>query len=331
MVNAKVIARYFCRTTTLTDYDTMKNKIITYTLGAAFIFASANAEIILTDDLSAYGYIDVAYSDSDGVDDNGDKIDLSGGAAEFELGFSFTPADSMWSAVAEISYDNDASTDNAEFETVTITYAASDELSFTVGNILSYQGFETFDATGLYQFSYQGRGPVYSAAYANGGSADYVTDDYALGAWIGETDGDASLEFLAAYTGIEGLTVKAIYADDPGYETINVWASYDYNAFTFAVEYTDTDDMLDGDETGTGLEAAMALVYYSFGDAGLTLRYSEVEYDGGAVVEDYTKFTISPSYAFSDNVFGLIEVSLVDDDGQADETTEFAAELIYSF
>ena len=303
----------------------MKNYIISLIAGAALFASSASAEIVLTDDLSAYGYIDVAYTDAD----NG--TDLTGGAAEFELGFSFAPVDSAWSAVAEISYDNDATTQNAEFETVTISYVASDELSFTVGNILSYQGFETFDATGLYQYSYQGRRAVYSAAYANGGSADYATDDYALGAWIGESGGDASLEFLAAYTGIDGLTVKAIYADDPTYETVNFWASYDYNAFTFAVEYTDTDDMLDGDETGSGLEATMALVYYSFGDAGLTLRYSDVEYDTGTVVEDYSKFTISPSYAFSDNVFGLIEVSFVDDDAAIDETTEFAAELIYSF
>lgn len=312
-----------------TNYKTklhiMKNYIISLIAGAALFASSASAEIVLTDDLSAYGYIDVAYTDVD------DGTDLTGGAAEFELGFSFAPVDSAWSAVAEISYDNDATTQNAEFETVTISYVASDELSFTVGNILSYQGFETFDATGLYQYSYQGRGPVYSAAYANGGCADYATDDYALGAWIGESGGDASLEFLAAYTGIDGLTVKAIYADDPTYETVNFWASYDYNAFTFAVEYTDTDVMLDGDETGSGLEATMALVYYSFGDAGLTLRYSDVEYDTGTVVEDYSKFTISPSYAFSDNVFGLIEVSFVDDDAAVDETTEFAAELIYSF
>ena len=81
-------------------------------------------------------------------------------------------------------------------------------------------------------------------------------------------------------------------------------------SFTFAVEYTDTDELDDGVETNNGLEAAMALVYYSFGDAGLTLRYSEVEYETAGVITDYTKFTISPSYAFS--VFGLIEVSFVE-------------------
>ena len=313
----------------------MKNYIISLIAGAALFASSASAEIVLTDDLSAYGYIDVAYTDVD------DGSDLTGGAAEFELGFSFAPVDSAWSAVAEISYDNSLTDSNgddnnpAEFETVTITYAASDELSFTAGNILSYQGFETYDATGLFQYSYSGyagigNGVLYSAGYANGVCADYATADYALGAWIGDASGDASLEFLAAYTGIDGLTVKAIYADDPTYETVNFWASYDYNAFTFAVEYSDSDAMADDKEIGSGLESMMALVYYSFGDAGLTLRYSDVEYEVSKVVTDYTKFTISPSYAFSDNVFGLVEVSF-EEYGDDEEFTSFAAELIYSF
>ena len=311
----------------------LKKEMIGIVAGAAMFASSAHAEIPLTDDLSAYGYIDMFYDDLDGEDN------LEGGVAEFELGFAFTPEESKWSAVAELSFRNGRTVDvvddandevsvpdELDFETVTITYAYSDELSFTLGNILSYQGFETYDATGLFQYSYLGRGPVYSAAYAYGASADYVTDAYAFGAWIGENDDSASLEFLAAYTGVEDLTVKFIYADDPGnaddpgYETYNLWASYDIDAFTFAVEYVDTDNA-DGSE----LEAYMALVYYSFGDAGITLRYSDVDYDG----VDYEKFTISPSYSFSDNVFGLLEASFVEDGNNS--TTELAAELIYSF
>jgi hypothetical protein len=291
---------------------------ITGSLAAFAVFASqASAEIVLTEDLSAYGYIDVAYTDGN------DGADLEGGAAEFELGFSFAPAGSAWSAVAEISYDNDET--DSEFETVTITYVASESLSFTVGNILSYQGFETYDATGLYQYSYSGYGDensgvLYSAGYANGASADYASGDIALGAWIGESGGAGSYEFLAAYTGIEGLTAKFIYADDPSYETINAWASYEYGDFTFAVEVVDT-DYTDGET----LESAMGLIYYSLGDGGITLRYSEVEYSG----VDYTKFTVSPGYSFSDNVFGLVEVSAEDYDDDA--FVSLAAELIYSF
>lgn len=289
----------------------MKNKISYLIAGAAFVAASASAEIVLTDDLSASGYIDMALTDGDGT--------LDTAVAEFELGFSFTPAESAWSAVAELSFDGT----DASFETVTVTYAACDALSFTFGNILSYQGFETYDATGLYQFSYAGLDgtPLYSAGYAVGACVDYVTDDYALGAWVGDTDTDEkSYEFLAAYTGIEGLTVKAILADDPTYETTNIWASYDYNAFTFAAEVVDTEY-----ESGAELDVMMALVYYSFGDAGLTVRVTDGEYNG----DDYEKLTISPSYAFSDNVFGLIEVSSEELDGA--EQDSFAAELIYSF
>ena len=180
----------------------------------------------------------------------------------------------------------------------------------------------------MYQFSAQGfnvakgeHSYVYSAAYAYGACADYATEDYALGLWVGENDDSLSYEFLAAYTAIDGLTAKFIYADDPGYETINAWASYDVDAFTFAVEYTSTENSDD-----TELDSYMALVYYSFGDAGLTLRYSDVEDD----TVEYTKLTISPSYSFSDNVFGLLEASFIDVDG-GDSLTTLAAELIYSF
>lgn len=288
----------------------MKNKL-TYLLASSALVASyASAEIVLTDDLSAYGYIDTAYVSAD------DVSDINGAVAEFELGFAFSPVDSAWSAVAEISFDNDET--DAEFETVTISYAYSDELSFTVGNILTYQGFETFDATGLYQYSYSGvdNNPLYSAGYAYGVAADYSTDDLGLGLWVGETDNSVSVEFFAQYTGVEGLTATFVYADDPEYSTINFWASYEVDAFTFAVEYVDTDD---------DTSAYSGLVYYAMGDAGLTLRYSGGE-DSGV---DFDRFTISPSYAFSDNVFGLLEYTYQETDTA--DTTELAAELIFSF
>ncbi len=320
----------------------MKKELLASLTSAALFGSVANAEIPLTDDLSAYGYIDAYYEDKD----TGNN--LEGGIAEFELGFSFTPAESKWSAVAELSFRDGRTTsatdddgkdvnntnvpDELDFEAVTITYAASDALSFTIGNMLSYQGFETYDATGLFQYSYQGfkNGVVYSAGYSYGASADYATDDYALGLWVGENDDSASVEFLAAYTGIEDLTVKFIYADDPGYETINIWASYDIAAFTFAVEYTSND--WDGTFTA-GEERAedtyMALAYYSFGKAGLTLRYSGGDYENEI---EFEKFTVSPSYAFSDNVFGLLELSYEEVEGLTDEdSTTLAAEIIYSF
>jgi len=291
----------------------MKYKTTCLLAGAAFFGATANAEIILTDELSAYGYIDMALTDGEGAGNTETAV------AEFELGFAFTPAESAYSAVAELSFGES----DVEWETVTISYQYSDALSFTFGNILSYQGFETYDATGLYQFSYAGavNTPLYSAGYAVGASADYSAGDFDLGLWVGDTtSSDLSYEYLVAYNGIENLTIKAIYADDPGYETINVWAAYEYGDFTFAVETVETE--VAGVDT---VDVQTALVYYSMGKAGITVRYADGEW-GGA---DYDKITISPSYAFSDNVFGLVEFSQEELGGVESDTA--AVELIYSF
>ena len=67
------------------------------------------------------------------------------------------------------------------------------------------------------------------------------------------------------------------------------------------------------------------MVYYAMGDAGLTVRLSDGDYAG----VEYEKFTISPSYAFSDNVFGLVEFS-TEELGAVEQDTA-AVELIYSF
>ena len=310
----------------------MKNKITCLLAGAALFGATANAEIVLTDELSAYGYIDMALTNTDGDNTDVDNGQTGTEVVEYELGFAFTPAESAYSAVAELSYDGSG----ASFETVTMTYQHSDALSFTVGNILSYQGFETYDATGLYQFSYASssklgnglagalNGPaMYSAAYAVGACADYTTGDFDLGVWVGDSNGaEMSYEYLVAYNGIENLTLKVILADDPSYETFNAWASYDYGDFTFAVETVTTDD-LNGNEV---LDLTSFMVYYAMGNAGLTVRMTDGDY--GA--DSFEKLTISPSYAFSDNVFGLIEFSQ-EDLGTDDTFDSAAVELIYSF
>ena len=322
----------------------MKKELLTMLASSALFAYSANAEIVLTEDLSVSGYIDVAVVDGGDLTNTANSkpagtTNTSSSVAEFELGFSFTPAESPWSAVAELSFDNSVDSGNnpAEFEKVMLTYAYSDSLSFTAGNMLTYQGVEAADATGLYQFSYQGvnNSGAYSAGYAPGASVDYVTDSYELGWWIGgyEDDAEASYEYYSAYTGIENLTAKFIFADDPSYETYNAWVSYDYGDFTFAAEYTSTDN----EGTELDQEVFMALVYYAFGDAGLTLRYSSGEMsfdtDDDDTLDqnvDFNRITISPSYAFSDSVFGLVEYSV--DDVKGDGTdTQLAAELIFSF
>ncbi len=339
----------------------LNKKLTTALTGAALFGASANAEIVLNDEISLYGYLDMAHSDYIGLDDNESDQQI----AEFELGINFTDGDSPFFAVMELSFKDDVGEgeitvvdpggnpigtgtydqDNElDFETAIIGYNYSDELVLSVGNILSYQGWETFDATGLYQFSYAGRdfSPLYTAGYAVGAAADYATDDFALGFWVGDSDGEsgASYEFLAAYTGIEGLTVKGIYALDPGYETFNLWASYEYEGFTFAAEYiyseADEDNGLfdyEVDES-TGY---LFMVNYAWEKAALTFRYSvqEDERTGGlSDPEDWESFTLSPSYMLSDRALVLAEISAFDgssvDTGDGDELF-YAVEFLYSF
>ena len=290
----------------------MKKTLITIFAAFALFASTAIAGV------GTYGYIDYVY-------DEGETS-----VFEFEYGMEFTEEGSPFSAVMELSFDGT----DASFETATLTYAASDELSYTIGNILSYQGFESYDQTGMYQYTYQGpaSSPAYSAAYAVGASVDYVTDDYSFGVWIGDAGDDDSYEYLFAYTGIEGVTAKYIYADDPGYETDNFWISYETGDWLFAYETTDTTIVpgvyvdAEGLDTGTNLDVDMFLAYYAMGDAGLTIRVTDGTWGG----EDFEKTTISPSYAFSDAVFGLFEYS-EETLGTGEEQTLSAVEVLYTF
>tara|TARA_B100001093_G_scaffold352906_1_gene337395 strand:+ start:286 stop:1212 length:927 start_codon:yes stop_codon:yes gene_type:complete len=308
----------------------MKKTLITIFAAFALFASTAKADIALSENLTMYGYLDFWL---DGFDSDTANSGNDLGVQELEIGFAWAD-DGPWSAVYELSVDGGddfavgGESTAVATETATVTYAASDSLSYTMGNILSYQGFEAFDATGLYQYSYSGvdGGALYSAAYAFGGSVDYATDDYSLGFWIGDNGGNASYEYLYAYTAIPDVTIKFIYADDPGYESTNVWGSYDMGDYTFAAEYYE-DQQVGFLETDT----TMFLVYKAMGDAGLTVRFVDgSDYNSDGALVNYERLTFSPSYAFSDSVFGLVEFTFEEEEGgKAGE--EFAAEIIYSF
>ena len=191
----------------------MKNKITCLLAGAALFGATANAEIVLADGLTASGYIDIVAVDADNA---GRTFDSS----EFELGLNFAPAESAWSAVAELSYDiNDAANDAVNTETVAVTYQHSDALSVTFGQVYTYQGLESHDAPDNYFISYAGQTTVngstdlYSVDFASGVCVDYNVGDISLGVWT-DAIGDASYEYYAAYTGIENLSLAVAIADN---------------------------------------------------------------------------------------------------------------------
>ena len=115
----------------------MKNKIISLLAGVALFSATANADIALADGLSAYGYIDLVAVDLEGAARTSDLV-------EYEIGLSFSPAESQWSAVAELSYGEIDS--GAALETVAVSYQHSDALSVHLGQLYTFQGLESDDA-----------------------------------------------------------------------------------------------------------------------------------------------------------------------------------------
>ena len=292
-----------------------KNLIALLAAGAALVPSAMNAEIILTEDLSVTGYIDLFAADNDLPGDNS-TVDL----AEFELAFNFTTE--PYFATVELSFDGS----DASFETAVIGWNVNENLVLSAGNILSYLGWETYDATGLYQFSYAYRdfSPLYPA-YAVGGALDYATDTFSFGIWVGDADdGDLSYEVAGKFTGVEGLTLFAAFADDPGYETINFWASYEIEGWTFAAEYVDVDNK---GMSAEDQEGYLLMANYAMDNYGVTFRYSVEDTEGYS--DDWILYTISPSYTFSDSLMGLFELSFIDDGGAADYA--YAVELIYTF
>ena len=137
-------------------------------------------------------------------------------------------------------------------------------------------------------------------------------------------------------TGIENFTAKAIWSDfsDQGYEKSTFWVSYQLDKLLLAAEVAENDQQA----AGLDVDGMLIMANYAFSDAvGLTLRYSDIEYtdwnDPSAVSFDGNKFTISPSYVFTDNFSGLVEYSSYDkDSGTLAEPEELlGVEFIYTF
>jgi hypothetical protein len=305
----------------------MKNKITCLLAGAALFGATANAEIALADGLSASGYIDIVAADPNGGDRTFDS-------SEFELGLNFAPAESAWSATAELSYDiNDAGNDAVNTETVAVTYQHSDSLSFTFGQVYTYQGLESHDAPDNYFISYAGRAnangstDLYSVDFASGICADYSAGDISLGVWTDAVSG-AGYEYYAAYTGIDNLTLAVAIADnDDASETTNIMATYEYGDFTIMAESVESEGF-EAEGTGDDLDVTSITVAYAMGDTTLAVRAVDGEYDLAGT--DYEKISVSAFKALSDNVAVGVEYS-EEEVGAAESEDGFAVELLYVF
>ena len=223
---------------------------------------------------------------------------------------------------------NGIDTDGTSIEEAVITYTVSDNLSFSAGKMLSYLGFEAYDAPNMYQIStaydQSSYGPLYDG-YADGVSVDYSTDMFSIGVWADLAE-KSSFEYALAFTGVENLTAKYIFADYGGSSESKqtLWASYQLGKLLLGGELATHSNYLGSaadDEDGW-----LIMGNYSITDPlSLTLRYSNVE-SKGATVADTNKLTVSPTYMITDDLAFLAEYS--DIEGQGDF---LGLELIYTF
>ena len=323
----------------------MKNKLLS--LASLLAVFNANAiEIGPTGSgIELSGFVDIGAA-KQGTDTESTK-------AQVELNFGYTMGPVSAAVGLDFGessvYGND--TTDGNLEEAYITYDFGNGFSVTGGRMLSYMGFEAFDPTNMYQFSYaydiEGAQDIYDS-YDTGASIDYGNDAFSVGVWS-SLENEAGYEFALAFTGIENFTAKAIWSDfsnvtpdaTPGseadpYEKSTYWVSYQLNKLLIAAEVAEKDSQGFG-FNGSDVDGVMIMGNYAVSDkVGLTLRYSEFEYktfDEATLLYEGSKFTISPSYIFTDNLSGLLEYSSYDKDaGTVAEKDELiAAEMIFTF
>lgn len=326
------------------QYIYMKNKL----LSIASLFAVLNVNAIeigpTGSGVELSGFIDLA------AEKKGDDSETSFvGQVEIALDFSSGPVsasvdfdlyDGGSTTVSTPTGTYDVTDGDSALEEALVTYDFGNGLSITGGKMLSYMGFEAYDPTNMYQYSYAydvlGVQDIYDA-YDVGASIDYGTDTFSIGVWS-SLEADAGYELALAFTGIENFTAKAIWSDfsapaTGAYEKSTYWISYQMDKLLLAAEVAENDQL----DSGQDVEGMMIMANYAVSDAvGLTLRYSEEEVTGATnstVAYDGSKITISPSYVFNDSFSGLIEYSSYDKDaGTIAEPEELVAvEFIYTF
>ena len=303
----------------------MKNKILSFASLLAVLNANAIEIGPTGSGVELGGFVDMFYQSQDSGGASVETFDVS----QVELNLDFESGPVSVSIDYDI-YSTEGGADGADLEEAIITYDFGNGFSMTAGKMLSYLGFEAYDPTNMYQYSYaydaasglSGGQDIYDA-YDDGISLDFANDMFSVGIFASaETNG--GYEYALAFTGVEDLTVKAIMADWDAYETTTVWASYQMDKLLLGAEVAEKDNT-----TGNDIEGWLIMGNYAVSDKiGLTVRYSEEEIG----TSEYEKFTISPSYVFNDNFSGLVEYSAYDESTGATSVADlFAVELIYTF
>jgi len=239
--------------------QTMKNKIA---LASAFVAASsfATAEIVINDFLSFEGFVDMSYShtdvDSDDVavasgSDNSFAIDQ----VEIDWLFDFDTV----TAQIDLAYEGSDGDQETVVEQAFATYHFDNGGALTAGRFASMLGFEAFEPTGLYQFSFAYDYSILPG-YAEGVKYTHESDNTFFGISLldsytnndagyngrlgGSEDSNYAVEVAGAYSMENGLSfflggyfedAEGPMADGDTY-AINTYVTFETGAWIFAAE-----------------------------------------------------------------------------------------------
>ncbi|MDO6508185.1 porin [Colwellia sp. 4_MG-2023] len=283
------------------------------------------------DPLSISGFIDMSYyaTDTDGGESTHDAgLDQ----VEINVGYDFG---NKLTANVDIEYQN--ADEGVDLEQAFITYALTDNFSVKAGRFLSYSGWETEEPTGLFQYSGTGYAKYFYGYYQQGVSGLYSGDKFAVAVSVvndlagpQSTDSEhPGIETMLALMPTDEITIKGFYSKDGDVELINTWASYSKDALTLAVEYNTAEDSA---FEGSDASGYLVMANYAITEkVGLTLRYNdwEIEDESGAMFEDATGITISPSYVVNDNLLMVFEYRM--DEVNDVDVNSFAVEALITF
>jgi len=316
------------------------------------------SEIVVNDFLSFEGFANMSYAHMEQELGATKATENSYGIDQVEVDFIFE----YGSLTGQIDLEckvTDRYESNNVIEQAFLSYYKGDS-KFTAGRFASQLGFEAFEPTGLYQYSFayhlSDGLPLSALKKINGGVLPYYDQGvkYTVESatrYIGIALVESIDPFSDSRSDSHGVELAgALFLDhgfsvfagirrnnydayDSGETILNTYITYQTGAFVFAAELVSGKRELPG---GNDLETSQALLMmnYSYRNlASLSCRFSMVDRNILGISEDFKKYTLAHGYALREDLFLVNEVSLVEgqEGGESYESLTLAAELIVTF
>ena len=321
---------------------------------------STFADIKVNENLMINGYAAGAYEyqkvkgspATDSVFD-GSKDTPSADAVKTNFNFNYKPV----SGTVSLYYVPNLPKNELTVLDAFATYDVGGGLSVTGGKFLSYLGYEAFDTVNMAQITYA---PVTIGtlgaipAYHTGVRLDYGDKDVSYGVAIvdsvfsntfargdGELVHNAGFEAFVKYTAIKDVTLWAGLAHDTkGNSTTNKKEST--TVLDFWAEYKLSKDATVAAEfcTKDGGEFAKGSTWLAYLNYAIDAKFSAVFRVGGenlsgktkTIANNFTQYTLGPSYKASENLTIRAEYSVYDYSGKgAKDKNLLGVQAIFKF